>query len=92
MSRGNQREHDRAKRQAKEASKNKTNSREGTPAQRNGEDAAKLQAKQAAKAAKLAEAAGAEPTKAPVVRKKVPGKKDTSLDDLLSAGLTKVKK
>ena len=52
MSRGNQREVDRAKRQAKDASKNQA-TREGTPMQRNQDDAAKLQAKIAAKAADI---------------------------------------
>lgn len=88
MSRGNQREQDRAKRQAKLASQNQT-SREGTPAQRNEDDAAKLQAKLAAKAAKKAEAENAPEivAKAPVARKKV-AKKTDSLDDLLNAGLS----
>eukprot|EP00536_Pseudo-nitzschia_multiseries_P018103 jgi/Psemu1/315484/fgenesh1_kg.2156_\ len=90
MSRGNQRDTDRAKRQAKEASKNKGNNREGTPAQRNIEDAHKLQAKLAAKAAKKAEADNATPAKAPVTRKKI-AKKNETLDDLLNAGLSKGK-
>ena len=95
MSRGNQREVDRAKRQAKDASKNQA-TREGTPMQRNQDDAAKLQAKIAAKAAKEAAereqqggAGGAAPV---VVRKKVPKKEDAALDDLLNAGLGKAKK
>lgn len=89
MSRGNQREQDRAKRQAKLASQNKT-TREGTPAQRNQDDAAKLQAKLAAKAAKKVEAENAPKTatKAPVARKKVAAKKTETLDDLLNAGLS----
>lgn len=99
MTRGDQRERDRAKRQTKEASKNKTTGREGTPSARNLDDKAALQAKVAAKkAAKEAEAsAGADPlttttTKAaPVARKKV-AKKTEILDDLLDAGLTKAKK
>jgi len=98
MSRGNQREVDRAKRQAKEAKKNQT-TREGTPMQRNEDDAAKLQAKIAAKAAKEAaeqQAAGGTAAgvvaAAPVVRKKVPKKEDAALDDLLNAGLGKAKK
>ncbi|KAG7341465.1 hypothetical protein IV203_023417 [Nitzschia inconspicua] len=86
MSRGDQRERDRQKRQAKEAAKNKGSNREGTPLQRNQDDAAKLQAKIAAKAAKLAEAQSQDTNKGPVVRKKVAKKTDT-LDDLLSAGL-----
>lgn len=95
MSRGDQRDRDRQKRQAKEAAKNKGQQREGTPLQRNEDDKAKLQAKIAAKKAqKEAEAAAAATTtsKAPVVRKKVPKKQDASLDDLLNAGLTKGKK
>ena len=98
MSRGNQREVDRAKRQAKEAKKNQA-TREGTPMQRNQDDAAKLQAKIAAKAAKDAaeqqqqqEAGGGTGIVAPVVRKKVPKKEDAALDDLLNAGLGKAKK
>ena len=91
MSRGNQRDTDRAKRQAKDAAKNKQNNREGTPAQRNAEDAQKLQAKLSATAAKNAEAANATPAKAPVARKKVAKKADT-MDDLLSAGLAGGKK
>ena len=97
MSRGNQREVDRAKRQAKEAKKNQA-TREGTPMQRNQDDAAKLQAKIAAKAAKEAaeqqqqEAGGGTGIVAPVIRKKVPKKEDAALDDLLNAGLGKAKK
>lgn len=99
MTRGDQRERDRAKRQTKEASKNKTNGREGTPSERNMDDKFALQAKVAAKkAAKEAEvSAGVDPvttgtTKAaPVSRKKV-AKKTEILDDLLDAGLTKAKK
>jgi hypothetical protein len=64
--------------------------RDGTPASRNIEDAAKLQAKLVAKAAKKAEAenAAATPDKAPVARKKGPDKKTDTLDDLLNAGLS----
>ena len=91
MSRGNQREVDRAKRQAKEAKKNNSN-REGTPLQRNQDDAAKLQAKVAAKKAAADAKANAGSEKAPVVRKKVPKKQDMGLDDLLNAGLAKGKK
>jgi hypothetical protein len=94
MTRGNQREADRAKRQVKEASKNNV-TRDGTPSSRNENDKTALQAKVALKKAqKAAEAeAGADPTatKAPVVKKKAP-KKDANFDDLLSAGLTKAKK
>lgn len=93
MTRGDQRERDRAKRQAKEASKNKGTQREGTPLQRNDADKAALEAKIAAKKAlKAAEAANTAATKDPVVRKKVPKKNDENLDALLSAGLATVKK
>ena len=93
MARGNQRDHDRAKRQAKDAAKNKGTTREGTPLQRNDADKAALEAKIAAKKAQKAAAeAQSGDTKAPVVRKKVPTKKDDSLDDLLNAGLSKGKK
>jgi hypothetical protein len=93
MTRGDQRERDRAKRQAKEASKNKGNSREGTPLQRNQDDAAKLAAKVAAKQAKVAEEAATTGTStgAPVPKKKVDKKAD-NLDDLLLAGLGTEKK
>jgi hypothetical protein len=91
MSRGDQRERDRQKRQAKEAAKNKGSAREGTPLQRNADDAAKLQAKIAAKAAKTTDEGDKGAAGAPVVRKKVAKKSDT-LDDLLSAGLTGTKK
>ena len=93
MSRGNQREVDRQKRQAKEASKNKA-TREGTPLQRNENDALKLQAKVAAKQAQKTDQqdGGNTTTKAPVPRKKVPAKKSDNLDDLLNAGLTTGKK
>jgi hypothetical protein len=93
MTRGDQRERDRAKRQAKEAAKNKGTQREGTPLQRNDADKAALEAKIAAKKAqKAAEAANAAATKEPVVRKKVPKKNEENLDALLSAGLATVKK
>jgi hypothetical protein len=93
MSRGDQRERDRQKRQAKEAAKNKGSAREGTPLQRNENDAAKLQAKIAAKQAQKAEqdANAGNTTKAPVARKKV-AKKSDNLVDLLNAGLTSGKK
>ena len=93
MSRGDQRDRDRAKRQAKEAAKNKGTQREGTPSQRNADDKNALLAKiEAKKAKKEADAAAAANTKAPVVRKKVPKKKDDTLDDLLNAGLSAGKK
>ena len=91
MSRGDQRDRDRAKRQAKEAAKNKVNQREGTPQQRNADDKAALLAKVEAKKAKQISESKDEDNKKPVVRKKV--KKETeSLDDLLSAGLAAGKK
>ena len=92
MSRGDQRERDRAKRQAKEAKKSGGNTREGTPSQRNSDDKNALLAKIEAKKAKAAaDAQNQASTKAPVARKKVP-KKDDNLDDLLNAGLKKGKK
>jgi len=92
MSRGNQRERDRQKNQAKLAAKSKGDQREGTPSQRNANDKDALLAKiEAKKAAKAASADAQKNTKAPVARKKV-AKKDDSLDDLLNAGLTKGKK
>jgi len=94
MSRGDQRERDRSKRQAKEDAKNGGNKREGTPAQRNQEDAVKLQAKLAAKQAKKDEqddVNAAQTNKGPVPRKKV-AKKTEDLDDLLIAGLSTTSK
>jgi hypothetical protein len=89
MTRGNQREQDRAKRQQKEASKNKGAGREGTPGQRNDNDKiallAKLEAKKAEKAAETERAASG--TKPAVVPKKVSKKKEENIDDLLGAGL-----
>ena len=91
MSRGDQRDRDRAKRQAKEAAKNKGIQREGTPQQRNADDKAALLAKLEAKKAKQLSESKDQDNKKPVVRKKV--KKETeSLDDLLSAGLAAGKK
>lgn len=91
MSRGDQRDRDRAKRQAKDAAKNKVNQREGTPQQRNADDKAALLAKLEAKKAKQLSESKDQVEKKTVVRKKV--KKETeSLDDLLSAGLTAGKK
>lgn len=91
MSRGDQRERDRAKRQAKDAAK-KTNQREGTPAQRNQDDKAKLLAKVEAKKAKQEADAQAEQNKAKVIKKKKVQKQEDSLSDLLSAGLNVGKK
>ena len=91
MTRGDQRERDRAKRQAKEASKNKGGGREGTPLIRNENDKLALEAKIAAKKAQKAVEESTGTTKAPVVPKKETTK-DGNLDDLLSVGLTKSKK
>ena len=93
MTRGDQRERDRAKRQAKEAQKAKP--KEGRPDQRNAADAAKLAAKVEAKRAKEAAAAqqaDTGPTKVVVPKKKLTTVKNDNLDDLLSAGLTSGKK
>ncbi|CAB9501484.1 expressed unknown protein [Seminavis robusta] len=91
MSRGDKRDRDRAKTQARLAQKSKANAREGRPEDRNANDAAALQAKVAAKkAAKDAEAGNA-PSKGPVARK-AKNKKQQDLDDLLNAGLTTGKK
>lgn len=65
----------------------------GDPLQRNSSDAAALEAKIAAKKAKQEqESANQDGAVAPVVRKKVPAKKNDSVDDLLSAGLTSTSK
>ena len=64
----------------------------GDPLKRNENDAAALQAKIAAKKAAKESGESQEPAKAPVVRKKVPTKKNESVDDLLAAGLTAGKK
>jgi hypothetical protein len=95
MSRGDQRDRDRAKRQAKDAGKN-TVQREGQPAERNADDGVKLAAKVEAKKKKGAEeaakaaAAGGAPVVVP--KKKVAVKKQDNFDDLLSAGLSTAKK
>mmetsp|Transcript_86974 Transcript_86974/g.130400 ORF Transcript_86974/g.130400 Transcript_86974/m.130400 type:complete len:99 (-) Transcript_86974:314-610(-) len=95
MTRGDQRERDRAKRQAKEAAKGKGATREGTPAQRNQDDKqallAKLEAKKAAKEAAAGQPAGKEPVKPKSAASKKP-KQTNAFDDLLSAGLSKGKK
>lgn len=88
MSRGDQRERDRAKREAKDAA-GKQVQREGTPAQRNADDKAKLLAKLEAKKAKESAAAAAT-EKVPVLRKKVT-KNNDNLDDLLNSGLARGK-
>jgi hypothetical protein len=95
MTRGDQRDRDRAKRQAKDAGKN-TVQREGQPAERNADDAIKLAAKVEAKKKKAAEEAAkaAVAGEAPVVvpKKKAAAKKKDNFDDLLSAGLSTTKK
>jgi hypothetical protein len=93
MSRGNQRDTDRQKRQAKLQKMSNGNQREGTPASRNEDDKAKLLAKLEAKKAKAQDDANAatQSTKKTVVRKKV-AKQADNLDDLLNAGLSGGKK
>ena len=91
MSRGDQRDRDRAKRQAKEAAKNNGTQREGTPQQRNADDKAALLAKLEAKRTKQLAGPLDQDAKKPVVRKKEK-KKSEALDDLLSAGLAAGKK
>jgi hypothetical protein len=97
MTRGDQRERDRAKAQAKQAAKQKSAAKGGDPLKRNESDAAALQAKVAAKRAAKEEQAAASADasnagKVPAPRKKQPVKKDTTTEDLLSAGLTAGKK
>lgn len=87
MSRGDQRERDRAKRQAKEASKTKGKEREGTPQQRNQDDKEALLAKLEAKKAKKVSG----DSKQPAVKKKE-NKQTSHLDDLLTAGLSRGQK
>jgi hypothetical protein len=99
MSRGDQRDRDRSKRQAKDAAKNIVQ-RDGRPAERNADDAIKLAAKVEAKKKKEAEetakaiATAAASGGAPVVvpKKKAAPKKQDNFDDLLSAGLSTSKK
>ncbi|GKY96275.1 hypothetical protein MPSEU_000587000 [Mayamaea pseudoterrestris] len=92
MSRGDQRERDRAKKLAKEAEKG--TKKEGNPLQRNESDAAALEAKRAAKAAAAAANAGSNHligNKEPVKPKKIVKKSD-NFDDLLASGLDAGKK
>jgi hypothetical protein len=95
MSRGDQRDRDRAKNLAKHANQG-TPQREGRPSDRNAADAVKLAAKVAAKQAqKEAEAlngGGGAAAAAKVAPKKVTKPKDAGLDDLLNAGLGAKKK
>lgn len=79
MSRGDKRDRDRAKRQAKDAAKGKGAQREGTPLQRNEGDKAALEAKLAAKAAKKeAEAAAQAGGGAPIAAVKKTPKRQTT--------------
>mmetsp|Transcript_22773 Transcript_22773/g.27432 ORF Transcript_22773/g.27432 Transcript_22773/m.27432 type:complete len:98 (+) Transcript_22773:137-430(+) len=93
MSRGDKRERDRAKNQAKLAARQKSQSAGGDVQKRNEGDKAalekKIAMKKAAQEAALKDAATA--TKGPVPRKKKPTK-DVGLDDLLSSGLSGNKK
>jgi hypothetical protein len=91
MSRGDQRVRDRAKREAKEASKTGGKQREGTVQQRNQDDKEALLVKLEAKKAQKAAGASAEDTKKPVARKKVEKQAD-DLFSLLNAGLKQGKK
>jgi hypothetical protein len=91
MSRGDQRDRDRAKREAKEAAKTKGKQREGTPQSRNQDDKVALQAKLEAKKAEQATGASVQDTQKPVARKKVKKEAD-DLDDLLNVGLKQKKK
>mmetsp|Transcript_6266 Transcript_6266/g.5875 ORF Transcript_6266/g.5875 Transcript_6266/m.5875 type:complete len:99 (+) Transcript_6266:44-340(+) len=90
MSRGDKRDRDRAKNQAKLAKKN-LSTKEGSLGQRNDSDSAALAAKVAKKKEMLKEqeeaSANAAAVSAPIVRKKVPKKADAGLDDLLNAGM-----
>mmetsp|Transcript_6613 Transcript_6613/g.9452 ORF Transcript_6613/g.9452 Transcript_6613/m.9452 type:complete len:98 (+) Transcript_6613:104-397(+) len=93
MSRGDKRERDRAKNQAKLASKQKSQTSSGDVQKRNESDKAALEAKVAMKkAAQEAAAKDAETViKGPVARKKKPTK-DVDIDDLLNSGLSGNKK
>lgn len=93
MARGNQRAESRAKNEKKLNAGGKA--KEGRPEQRNLSDSAALAEKVARKAEmKKAqeEDAATNVSSQPVVRKKVPKKKNDDLDDLLGAGLSKVSK
>mmetsp|Transcript_17942 Transcript_17942/g.30955 ORF Transcript_17942/g.30955 Transcript_17942/m.30955 type:complete len:100 (+) Transcript_17942:147-446(+) len=92
MARGDQRERDRAKKQARLAKEGRNAPKDGRPEQRNANDAAALAAK-VAKKAEMKQQQEADSAKAasnkPVVRKKTGKKKEAeNLDDLLSAGLS----
>mmetsp|Transcript_25713 Transcript_25713/g.55324 ORF Transcript_25713/g.55324 Transcript_25713/m.55324 type:complete len:99 (-) Transcript_25713:235-531(-) len=91
MARGNQREVDQAKKQAR-LLKQGGKSKEGRPEQRNLNDSAALAVKVAKKAemkkAQDEEDAAKAAASGPVVRKKTKKKEPAGLDDLLSAGLS----
>mmetsp|Transcript_17348 Transcript_17348/g.26291 ORF Transcript_17348/g.26291 Transcript_17348/m.26291 type:complete len:99 (-) Transcript_17348:2850-3146(-) len=94
MSRGDQRERDRAKNQAKQAQKLKANTKGGDPLSRNQNDKAALEEKVARKKAMQKEqeeqALKNTTTKFPLKKKKAEAK--DSLDDLLNAGISGQKK
>eukprot|EP01083_Nonionella_stella_P132087 401532_1 len=96
MSRGDQRERDRAKNQAKLDAKKKSEGGGGNVNDRNAADKLKLEAKIAMKAAQKKadeEAAAKDAGKKVITRKKGIKKNEVAgLDDLLSAGLKKTKK
>ncbi|KAL7437089.1 hypothetical protein ACHAXH_008793 [Discostella pseudostelligera] len=95
MTRGDQRDRDRAKKQAKLQKETRSQGKEGRPEQRNLNDSAALAAKVAKKAEmkqKQEEEALRASSTTPVVRKKVTTKKEEDLDALLSVGLPGKKK
>ncbi|KAL7458058.1 hypothetical protein ACHAWC_009548 [Mediolabrus comicus] len=96
MARGDQRDRDRAKKQARLEKDKKNQAKEGNPEQRNANDSAALAAKVAKKAEMKKKQEEEEQRKAlnkPVVVKSKAKKKEAdNLDDLLSAGLSKGKK
>lgn len=94
MSRGDKRERDREKNQKKLQDKARQEARGGNPLQRNMDDAAKLQAKVAAKKAKEQDSQSqcTATVGSTVAGKKVPAKKKDNLDDLLGAGLATKKR
>mmetsp|Transcript_2101 Transcript_2101/g.3972 ORF Transcript_2101/g.3972 Transcript_2101/m.3972 type:complete len:97 (-) Transcript_2101:290-580(-) len=90
MARGDQRERDQAKKQARLAKDGKGKAKDGRPEQRNANDSDALAAKVAMKAEmkkKQEEEEANAVSNAPVVRKKKKKEVD-SLDDLFSAALT----
>lgn len=89
MARGDQRDRDRAKAQAKLAKKGGAGKSDGHPAQRNANDSVALAEKVAKKAAmkKEADEKAAKEGSTKIVERKKVKKKEEGLDDLLSAGL-----